>query len=229
MSVFKKALFSTLRVISIGGLATTGTYAIVTRKNEFQPVDAKTDKLVNSPHFARLNPEKNPIVHDFCVRKVPLSKIKPELRENNQELTRAFCAGVWSGEGYRIQRSVLASNFQNDTTKHQVWEREDLLTSPYDVGTQITDHFEVLEKAPDHIIVRAGDSPLKTEVRPSDGLFEMSAKINGDVVEFGLKSVFFQGLGKADAKPMPETIEALHRIYTKILMESAIWNCMGSA
>jgi hypothetical protein len=57
----------------------------------------------------------------------------------------------------------------------------------------------------------------------------MSAKINGDVVEFGLKSVFFQGLGKADAKPMPETIEALHRIYTKILMESAIWNCMGSA
>jgi hypothetical protein len=99
MSVFKKALLSTLRVVSIGGLATTGTYAIVTRKNEFQPVDAKTDKLVNSPHFARLNPEKNPIVHDFCVRKVPLSKIKPELRENNQELTRAFCAGVWSGEG----------------------------------------------------------------------------------------------------------------------------------
>ncbi|KAI5820443.1 hypothetical protein BZA77DRAFT_289580 [Pyronema omphalodes] len=229
MSVFTKAFFSTLRVISIGGLATTGTYTIITRKNEFQPVDAKTDKLVNSPHFEKLNPEKNPIVHDFCVRKVPLSKIRPELRGDNMELTRAFCAGVWSGEGYRLQRHVLATNFQNATTQHQIWEREDLFTNSYEVGTQITDHFEVLEKAPDHIIVRAGDSPLKTGVRQSDGLFEMSAKINGDVVEFGLKSVFFQGLGKADKKPMPEIIETLHRVYTKILMETAIWNCMGNA
>ena len=101
--------------------------------------------------------------------------------------------------------------------------------SSYDVGSQITDHFEVLSKTPTAITVRCGDSPLNTEVRPSDGLFEMSAvmdKSKGEVT-FGLKSVFYQGLGKATYGPdgpMPPQIAWLHRQYTKLLMETAIWN-----
>lgn len=53
----------------------------------------------------------------------------------------------------------------------------------------------------------------------------MSAKVNKDegVVEFGLKSVFYKGAGKAEAPPMPWHIEFLHRQYTKLLMESAIF------
>ena len=107
-----------------------------------------------------------------------------------------------------------------------MWDTKALLESDYPVGTQITDHFEVLTKTPESIIVRCGDSPRKMEVRPSDGLFEMRAEILKDegVAEFQLKSVFYQGLGKATGKPMPFHIEFLHRQYTKLWMETAISN-----
>lgn len=64
------------------------------------------------------------------------------------------------------------------------------------------------------------------EVRDSDGLFEMGVEIKRDegVAEFSLKSVFFQGKGKADKKPMPEYVEFLHRLYTKVWMETAVGN-----
>lgn len=67
---------------------------------------------------------------------------------------------------------------------------------------------------------------MKVDVRPSDGLFEMSVKINKEegVAEFGLKSVFYKGLGKAEAAPMPPHIEMLHRWYTKLWMETAVRN-----
>jgi hypothetical protein len=42
----------------------------------------------------------------------------------------------------------------------------------------MTDHFEVIEHTPQRIVVRCGDSPLKTGLRPMDGLFEMSVKVN---------------------------------------------------
>lgn len=79
-------------------------------------------------------------------------------------------------------------------------------------------------------MVRCGDSPLKRDVRPGDGLFEMTATINEDdgVAEFGLKSAFYQGLGKAEpgSQPMPAHVEWLHRLYTKTWMESAVRNTM---
>lgn len=101
-----------------------------------------------------------------------------------------------------------------------------MAASNYPVGTQITDHFEVVEHTPDHITVRCGDSPLKQEPRPSDGLFEMSAKVNRQegVVEFGLKSVFYNSLTRAETAPMPSHVEFLHRQYTKLWMETAIRN-----
>ena len=96
------------------------------------------------------------------------------------------------------------------------------------MGTQITDHFEVISKSPDAIVVRCGDSPLKREVRDSDGLFEMGSKINKEegVAEFTLKSVFYKGLGKATEKPMPAHVEFAHRLYTKLWMETAVQNVM---
>ena len=83
-----------------------------------------------------------------------------------------------------------------------------------------------MSKTPEAIVVRCGDSPLKQEVRDSDGLFEMGVDIKKDegVAEFRLKSVFYKGLGKADGKPMPEHIEFLHRLYTKLWMETAVGN-----
>ena len=162
---------------------------------------------------------------------MPISKIKPQLLENaaSGQLVEAFCAGVWSGLGYAYQRSYLAKKYQNDTTtSHQLWSRKELKDARYEVGTQITDHFEVVERDEENITVRCGDSPLKTEVRDSDGLFQMGARVlrNEGVVEFSLKSVFFKGLGKSDAAPMPAHVEFAHRLYTKLWMETAIYNVM---
>ena len=52
----------------------------------------------------------------------------------------------------------------------------------------------------------------------------MSTKINEEekVVEFGLKSVFFQGLGKASGPPMSPTIQWLHVEYAKLLLEGGL-------
>ena len=92
----------------------------------------------------------------------------------------------------------------------------------------MTDHFEILEHTPDRILVRCGDSPLKTDVRDVDGLFEVSARVNRDegVAEFILKCVFFQGLGKADKVPMPGWMIWAHLQYTKLWMETGIRNAM---
>ena len=76
--------------------------------------------------------------------------------------------------------------------------------------------------------MRCGDSPLKTGVRDSDGLFEMGARIDRTegVAVFELKSVFYKGTGTSTEKPMPEHIEFAHRLYTKLWMETAVGNCV---
>ena len=100
--------------------------------------------------------------------------------------------------GYAYQRRFLEKKYRNSTTTaHQLWDTSSLLSSTYEPGTEITDHFVVVSKTPSAIVVRCGDSPLKTGVRDSDGLFEMGVEIKKDegVAEFRLKSVFYKGLG----------------------------------
>jgi hypothetical protein len=231
-------------LLKITGFSTIGGTAIflgATRHDKFIPFPAD-DPILSSTSYLRQNPNSNPQTRDICVRRVPLSKIRPALLEGKAEgkIVEAFCAGVWSGLGYRYQRRYLEKKYRNDsTTAHQLWDRKELRESSYDVGTQITDHFEVVEKVVEEngsgrIVVRCGDSPLKTGVRDSDGLFEMGVEIlpveEGKVpeVEFRLKSVFFKGLGKVEgeAGPMPAHVEFAHRLYTKLWMESAVLgNC----
>lgn len=176
--------------------------------------------------FARYNPERNPTLSDLCVKRIPLSQIKPELLEKEGKLVEKFCAGVWGGLGYAYQRRYLEKKYRGPETASQLWDTKDLKESSYEVGTQITDHFEVVAKTPESIIVRCGDSPRKKEVRPGEGLFEMSAVIKPEegVAEFQLKSVFWQGLGKAAGPPMPAWMEFLHREYTKLWMGTAVGN-----
>ena len=122
----------------------------------------------------------------------------------------------------------MARKYQGPETANQLWSHSELESSSYDRGTLITDHFEVVEKTPDRIVVRCGGSPRIQEVRESDGLFEMSAVVKQDegVAEFGLKSCFFKGLGKAESEPMPPHIAWLHRQYTKLMSATAVQNVL---
>ncbi|RLM01925.1 hypothetical protein CFD26_108227 [Aspergillus turcosus] len=216
-----------LKLTTIGGAATVGGFFWYTRNDVFVPLPL-SDRIFHSARFNVLNPLRNPTTHDLCIRKVPLSEIDPTLLEKKGKLVEAFCAGIWSGWGYAIQRAYLARKYQSPETANQLWSRSELRRSTYEPGTLITDHFEVVEKTPDRIVVRCGGSPRVQDVRPSDGLFEMSVQVKPDegVAEFGLKSVFFQGLGKAEGQPMPPHIEWLHRQYSKLWMETAIRNVL---
>ncbi|KAK2746876.1 hypothetical protein FQN55_005362 [Onygenales sp. PD_40] len=219
MGLFK-ALFKTSL---LGGAAATGSFFYLTRDSTFVPLSS-SDYLFTSSYFRNYNPQKNPTTHDLCVKKVPLSKINPQLLAQDGKLVEAFCASVWGGLGYAFQRSYLAHKYETPRTAHQLWSTSQLRTSTYPVGTEITDHFNVVEHTPSRIIVRCGDTPLDRGVRSSDGLFEISANIKKEegVAEFTLKSVFYQGLGEAENEPMPKPIVWLHRQYTKLLMETAV-------
>jgi hypothetical protein len=156
------------------------------------------------------------------------STLSPVQTDQRHSLTLIF---FYLYVGYTPQRLYLSTKYRNTTTTaHQLWTQPQLLASTYEPDTQITDHFEVLSKTRvgrlQSILVRCGDSPLKRDVRPSDGLFEIAAEVNVDkgYAEFRLKSIFYQGLGKAEKKPIDGFGEWLHRQYTKLWMESAVRN-----
>jgi hypothetical protein len=94
MGAFKFLLQSTL----VGGTAATGAFFFGVRNSRFVPL-APTDAIFSSAAYNKFNPEKNPSTHDLCVRKVPLSQLKPQLLEKEGRLVEGFCAGVWSGLG----------------------------------------------------------------------------------------------------------------------------------
>jgi hypothetical protein len=83
-----------------GSVAGTAGFAFATRNSKFVPF-SPTDPIFSSAAYERNNPNRNPATQDVCVRKVPLSSIKPALLEKAGEgkLVEAFCAGVWSGLG----------------------------------------------------------------------------------------------------------------------------------
>ncbi|GLA60940.1 hypothetical protein AtubIFM55763_002675 [Aspergillus tubingensis] len=221
MGILKRAA----KITTIGaGLGTAFFFAAV-RHNTFVPMPT-TDPLFQHPLYQKLNPNNNPTTHDLCVRRVPLKDIKPALLEKPGRLTEAFCAGVWSGFGYAYQRRYLSKKYEGPETASHLWTRADLRAATYDVGTLITDHFEVVEKTPERIVVRCGDSPRKKDVRESDGLFEISTEVKPQegVAEFRLKSLFFQGKGKAESEPMPSHVVWLHQQYTKLWLETALGN-----
>ncbi|KAL1590772.1 hypothetical protein WHR41_00790 [Cladosporium halotolerans] len=209
--------------------AAAGTFVAMTRKNRILPVPA-SDYIFNSTSYARYNPYNSPVTQDICLRRVPLSQIKPEYLEQEGRLAEKFCAGVWSGLGYAYQRRYLEKKYRGPETAGHLWDKEELKESKYEVGTLITDHFEVVAKTPESIMVRCGDSPRNKDARESDGLFEMTAEIKKDegVAEFGLKSVFYNGLSGyksgSTAGPMPSHVQWLHQQYDKVLMESALVN-----
>jgi hypothetical protein len=81
-----------------------------------------------------------------------------------------------------------------------------------------------VDRSPEAVTLRCGGSPRVRGVREGDGLFKVWVKREGEDVELGLTSVFFQGKGKAAGEPMPEWIKWLHGVYGKLMMEDAVRN-----
>ena len=94
MGLISKALKASV----VGAAAAAGAFAFWTRDSQVVLFPA-SDPILSSSSFRKYNPNTNPAVKDLCIRKVPLSKIKPELLEKDGKLVDAFTAGIWGGPG----------------------------------------------------------------------------------------------------------------------------------
>lgn len=94
------------KVATAGGAIGLGSFFIYTRKAEFTSI-AESDPIFKLAEDRGWNPHRNPTTHDFYVRRVSLSDILPELRDSPTELTKTFCAGVWSDWGNVFLPGIL--------------------------------------------------------------------------------------------------------------------------
>ncbi|KAM0259090.1 hypothetical protein ACHAQJ_003461 [Trichoderma viride] len=218
MGIIRKATIG----VTVGTAAALGYIRFSTSIIEPIPLN---DSLYSSSVYKKYNVHRNAATNDICVKTIPLSRIRPELLQKEGDLVLEFCRGVWSGWGYEIQRRFLHRKWYGPETSSQLWTRDQLAASAYEPGTHVTDHFEVVDRTPNEIIVRAGDSPRNQDPRPSDGLFAIGATIDHDaqVARLTLKSCLFHSdrQVEGDKGPMPAWVESLHQWYARIWMVSA--------
>ncbi|KAF4121997.1 hypothetical protein GMORB2_7590 [Geosmithia morbida] len=207
----------------VGAVGTSSFAAYLAAKNPVITPLSPTDPIWSSKVFKRYNPNRNPTQQDICIKRIPLSKVRPELLEKPGALATEYCRGVWTSLGFEVQRRYLEYKYSSPETAHNLWSKEQLSTSNYEKGTCIADHFEVVERTNDAITLRCGDSPRNSGLRGFDGLFVVSAKVDKehDEVELGLKSALFTSEGKIEGKKpnTPPLIEELHQWYARIWSE----------
>lgn len=92
MGILRKTFFTTL-------LGTSGAAAYLAAKNPvISPLPA-SDPIWTSSTYKRHNPARNPATQDVCIKRIPLSKVRPELLQKEGDLALEFCRGLWSGWG----------------------------------------------------------------------------------------------------------------------------------
>ncbi|OTA53875.1 hypothetical protein K449DRAFT_389632 [Hypoxylon sp. EC38] len=217
MGVIRKTLGTALAVVGGGATYLTATTNLIT------PLPAD-DELWAAKSFKRFNRYRNPSLQDYCWKTLPLSQVRPELRDNEEALVTEFCRGAWIGYAYTPQRILMKLANKGPKTEDQLFDREQLASSTYELGTRFSDHFEVVERTKNSVMVRAGGSPLEPGPREMDGLFVISAKVNKEAgtVDVGLKSTFFNSEEpiRDGKKPVPFIAELLHRYYSRAMVDS---------
>ncbi|KAH8668401.1 hypothetical protein BX600DRAFT_256092 [Xylariales sp. PMI_506] len=213
MGIIRKALGASVLGLSAGAAYLTTTTTLVT------PL-AGDDALLRSPLLRELNRFQNPIMTDLVVKRIPLSKIRPELRDDEAALSIEFNRVVWSGWAHTPQRVILTQKHKGPETADQLFTREELARSRYELGTQFVDHFEVVSRTRDEVVVRAGDSPRQKADRDLDGLLALRARIDREAgeVELSFATVFFKGKEKDASPPVPPPVEYLHQLYARALL-----------
>lgn len=109
-----------------------------------------------------------------------------------------------------------------EVTTGCLWSRASLLDSTYSDGTMITGRFTVLRKTSTSILTTesqiAGDSPTIQIYIELGAVYDPEESH----AQFYIKSVFWQ-VGAVKEKPIFGPVElALHRIYTKALIQDAV-------
>lgn len=92
MGIIKKVTLTTL------GLGTGALGYLGASTSIVSPIP-ENDPLWHSQSYAKYNSHRNPSTQDVCLKRIPLTKIKPELLEREGDLALEFCRGVWGGLG----------------------------------------------------------------------------------------------------------------------------------
>ena len=102
MGLIKKTFYTGVLGTSalVGYLATTTSIICPLPRN---------DPIWTSKVYSKYNIQKNPSTQDVCIKRIPLSKIRPELLQNEGDLAVEFCRGVWSGWGESLIFSAKLS------------------------------------------------------------------------------------------------------------------------
>ncbi|KAF2454621.1 hypothetical protein BDY21DRAFT_387427 [Lineolata rhizophorae] len=217
---------------SLVRLATASTVAgaigwkVYTKDTHF--IDFSTSSPEFATAFYRAHnpaPGNKPLLLDHAVKRVPLSKLRTS---DTDELTREFSANIWGGPGFALQRKYHEKRGRHlEGRQDMLWEKGDLAKSDYRQGTKIADYFEVVQRTPEKVTVRWGDSPLVTGPRPSDGLFSVEVSRDDKFATFHLKSIFFNSTPEgAEGGQLPFWYTPLHREYTKLWMETSVRSLM---
>lgn len=108
----RRRALRTTAALTLGTLAVLfGTSSYLTRDTFFRDFSPQSDSLFSTDTYKRANPHGNDTLHDLCVRRVPLGRLRPELREDasrgGSRLVREFCRGAWGGRGASLAGSSL--------------------------------------------------------------------------------------------------------------------------
>ncbi|KAI8626820.1 hypothetical protein F5Y19DRAFT_190680 [Xylariaceae sp. FL1651] len=231
MGILRKAALTGLWGVT-GGVASLGAgMAFLTGTTNLVPL-TKDDQMFKTKTWAKYNPNDTPALKDDVIKAVPLSKIRPELRNDEAALTLEFCRGVWSRWGYWAQSRLQERYDKPPGTDDNLWRTSELAVSRFDKGLRFSNHFEVVENQGNEIVVRCGASPLEPGLRKSDGLIFLSAKIDPEQQQavFHFKSALFSSSApkvEGAPHPLPGKIEFLHRWYVRMLTASAMRNVMA--
>ncbi|KAF3067270.1 hypothetical protein GL218_08607 [Daldinia childiae] len=219
MNWIRRSVGTALVVVGGGGAYLTMTTNLISTL----PAD---DNLWSSRSFVHLNRHRNPAIQDYVWKRLPLSKVRPDLRDDEEAIATEFCRGVWAGYAYIPQRILTTLSLKSPKTIDQLFDQQQLASSKYDLGVRFSDQFEVMERTSNSVTIRAGGSPLEPGPREFDGILILSAKVNKEdrTVEVGIKTAFFNSVAPVrDGKmPSPFVVELLHRYYARALVDSGV-------
>ncbi|KAI0122852.1 hypothetical protein BJ170DRAFT_114844 [Xylariales sp. AK1849] len=188
---------------------------------------ARDDPWIKTKTYGKYNPKANPALQDDCIKHISLSKIRPDLRDNEEALTLEFCRGIWSRWAFWTQSKLHERYDAPPGTENYTWKTSDLAIAKYEEGLKFSNHFEVVENKGNEITVRCGGSPLEPGLRNSDGLVLITARIDREKQQavFSLKSALFNSAStsaEGSGHPIPPKITFLHRWYVRMLVQSGV-------
>ncbi|KAI1769103.1 hypothetical protein GGR53DRAFT_475820 [Hypoxylon sp. FL1150] len=228
MGIIRTALLTSIYGVTGGVASVSARMAYLAATTSIVDL-TKADPIFKTKTYARYNPKGNPALQDVVIKRIPLSKIRPELRDDEEALTLEFCRGVWSRWGFWAQSKFHERYDKPPGTENYLWRTADLAAAKYEPGLKFSNHFEVVSNEGGEIAVRCGGSPLQAGLRDSDGLVFFRARIDREaqLAEFTLKSALYSSSGtfaEGAGHPVPPKIEFLHKWYVRILVASAVAN-----